>query len=114
MVLDKEEKLVLLKAYYDTRRGVGHTTVMMKGVVGSQHAIVLAHTARYAEDLRNIYGRETQIVTWDALDRLLGRRDALVIDNAAMITILGDALEVMRKLRSENSILRSEKGLSHD
>jgi hypothetical protein len=104
------ERLAILKTYFDTRRGCGHTFAMMNGVVNTDPSpVILVHSASYAQDLQKFSPkRMLRTVSWDGLERLKGLNSALVIDNAAMSNILGDALEEIRKLRAENSLLRAD------
>jgi len=106
---DKAEKIALLKTYFDTRRG--HTFAMVNGIANTENVLVLVHSQNYGKDIQRMCQKKITFVSWDNLDRLKGSNNALVIDNAAMSQILGDALEMLRELRAENSLLKA--GILH-
>ena len=108
---DKAEKIVLLKTYLDTRRGRGHTFAMVNGVANTENVTVIVHNQSYGKDIQRMCQKRINLVSWDDLDKLRGSNNALVIDNAAMSQILGDALEMLRELRAENSLLKA--GIRH-
>ena len=106
--MQADEKLAVLKMYFDTRRGRGHTHAMVEGAANVENVSVLVHSMRYGKDIERLCGKKITIITWESLEGLCGSNNALVIDNSAMSQILGDALEELRKLRSENSILKAK------
>ncbi len=108
---DKVEKIALLKTYFDTRRGRGHTFAMVNGVANTENVTVIVHSQNYGKDIQRMCQKRINLVSWDNLDKLRGSNNALVIDNAAMSQILGDALEMLRELRAENSRLKA--GILH-
>ena len=108
---DKAEKIALLKTYLDTRRGRGHTFAMVNGVANTENVTVIVHNQNYGKDIQRMCQKRINLVSWDDLYKLRGSNNALVIDNAAMSKILGDALEMLRELRAENSLLKA--GIRH-
>lgn len=107
--MNTEEKLNWLKLYFTTRRGVGHTYTMIHGVKSNKDncAVLVRNSIESNAVYREVGGKGFPIFSWDGdgIERMRGLRQALVIDNNAMISILGDALEEIRKLRVENAIL---------
>ena len=106
--MEKEQKLLMLKLYFDTRRQEGHTLAMVKGAENIQATVIVREPfhSDYIERMAN-RKRWIRYVSWDRFD-LHGLRGPLVIDNAAMSEILGDALDLLREARKENHLLRDE------
>jgi hypothetical protein len=109
--MQTEEKLNWLKLYFDTRRAVGHSYTMINGVKGNidKCAVMVRHQAE-SRYLFSMAGAKFRTFSWDdpyGVEKLRGLKCALVIDNNAMISILGDALEEIRRLRAENVLLNS-------
>ena len=103
---DEAGKISLLKTYFDTRRGSGHTLAMVNGIANMENVTVIVHNHRYGKDIQRICGRRVNFISWDEIDKLRGSSNALVIDNSGMSLILGDALEMRRKLMVENLLLK--------
>jgi len=106
-MIDKIRKIEAIKDYFETRRGCGHTFAMVNGVLNTYCVTVVVHNHSFGKVLQRMCQREVDFVTWDNLDKLHGSNNALVIDNEAMFQILGDALELIRQLRGENSRLKA-------
>jgi hypothetical protein len=105
---NKDEKIALLKTYFDTRRGRGHTFAMVNGVANTENVTVVVHNLNYGKDIQRMCQKKINLVSWDNLEGLRNSNNALVIDNAAISQILGDALDMLRDLRAENSRLRDK------
>jgi hypothetical protein len=102
------EKLALLKMYFDTRRGAGHTRAMIQGAINAKDVIILSHNHRYGHDLQRGC-RHARIISWeDGLGDLKGRGGPLVIDNAAMAVVLGDVLDMLKELQVENALIKRQ------
>ncbi len=106
--MEKEQKLLMLKLYFDTRRHEGHTLAMVKGTENIQATVIVREPfhSDYIERMSN-RKRWVRYVSWERFD-LHGLRGPLVIDNAAMTAILEDALDLLRNARAENYLLRDE------
>jgi hypothetical protein len=107
----KEERLILLKTYLDTRRGVGHTLARVKGLNEMPNAIVLVSSPNEGRHIENMARQRLRTFTWDNHDlfkTLMGSDRPLVIDNGALSAILKDALDLLRQARQENYVLVDE------
>jgi hypothetical protein len=101
-------KIAILREYFATRRGCGHTRAMLQGAMNVERVSVLipSNSFRgYIED--KLRGKKVTFVSWQGIEGLGASSNPLVIDNAATFLILGDALDEIRKLRSEISLLRA-------
>jgi len=107
--METTEKLNWLKLYFDTRRGLGHTYTMINGVKNNvDKCAVLVRNQSEAKYMFDMAGKGFRTFSWDGdFDRIRGLRFALVIDNNAMISILEDALDEIRKLRADNTALKA-------
>lgn len=92
--LEIRDKLSQLADFYQTTRGVGHTTVLKKGTDNHPGALVLVGTHRDRTTLD--FDRNTISYSepdWD--HKLLGQHRPLVVDNHAMQMILSDAIRAI-------------------
>lgn len=105
---DKLERIALLKAYLETRRGRGHTFAMVHGVANTENVTVIACNQSHVKHIQGMCQKKINFVPWNNLEGLRGSDNAIAIDNAAMAQILGDALEAVREMRAENSRLVAE------
>jgi hypothetical protein len=107
-MLDKSERLLILLTYLRSRKAVGHTQAMIKGVANSDNVIVLASHEQFGYEVSRQCGKKVDCVSWNNVEvGLFGKKSPIAIDNSAMLEILEDALEVIRDLRQENSRLNS-------
>ena len=107
----KEERLILLKTYLDTRRGVGHTLARVKGLNEMPGAMVLVSSPNEGKNIENLARQRLRTFTWDNAEMfktLMGSDSPLVIDNGALSEILRDALDLLRQARQENYVLIDE------
>jgi hypothetical protein len=103
-----EEKLTLLRLYFTSRRGVGHTSALVKGIANTERLLVLASDI---SEIRYIARMAQRMlippVTWENFpDGMYGESRPLVITEQALVQILGDALEELKQSRAENYILK--------
>ncbi len=107
------DKLEILLQYFQRNRGVGHTTVMVRGVADSENVVVLAHDYSFHDVISTLCGKKVDVVTLNTLDELIGRNTPLVIDNGAMTLLLRDALfeitTLTNKCRKYQMLLNSIK-----
>lgn len=94
------EQLAILKAYYSSRRGVGHTKTMILGAKNIDNVVVMVHTQRYASQLKRELPN-AKFVLWEDFRDLQGRSAPLVIDNSAFFEILHDIFYAFRDLQEE-------------
>lgn len=102
-------KISWLRAYIDTRRGVGHTFTMVNGVRNNDvGAVVLVVSQTHANQFKKECPKETRFVAWDDLDKIKGLSKPLAVDNFTLSQILGDVLDAFNQLREENEQLKWE------
>ena len=106
----KEERLMMLKLYLDTRRGVGHTYAQVKGIENIPNTVVVVTHPHEARHIENLARKRIKYITWDNLDLTLlrGQDVPLVVDNHALSQIIGDALDLLRQARQDNYVLIDE------
>ena len=94
-----KEILNELLTYYNVNRGVGHTTLMKKGVDNYDgDKIIVCYNYKHA----NAIGlNKNDVVTIHNLKNLRGIKSPIIIDNAAMVIILQDAINEIEKLEKE-------------
>lgn len=102
-----EEKILLLKIYYETRRQVGHTSALVKGIMNTDPIVL----GRDADDLRNASRMAQKVlypsVSWETFpDGMYGQNRPLVITETALVQILGEVLVELKQARAETFILK--------
>jgi len=102
-----KEKLEILRNYYYSTRGKGHTTLMRKGTDNVKDKLVLCYNYQSGEDLRF---KNNELISWHGLKKLYGHNKPLAIDNGTMTVILESAIEEIERLEEENIKLRKENG----
>lgn len=106
MDMNTLERISIIKTYFDTRRGAGHTAALVDGISRAKDVIFLVSTKRYADSFHGRLGKNVRVSPVSDLDILRGSFSALVIDNSALVELLGDALAELGILRRENFELR--------
>lgn len=102
--MDIITKLNVLYQYYKLTRGVGHTTLMKKGVENfDKDTLILTPNMNAGEVLGF---NKDQIVTWNSLNKLRGHNKPLAIDNGTMMIILED---VIKELQNEKKKTNEKK-----
>ena len=104
-----EEKMTLLKLYFDNRRGVGHTLALVRGIANSD-AMVMGQNM---DDLRHVSRLSQKIfvpaVAWEDdrfVDLIALQGRPLVVTETALIGIMSDAMKELQQARSEIHILK--------
>ena len=102
-----EEKILLLKVYYETRRGVGHTSALVNGIANTDPIVL----GRDLDDLRNTSRMAGKVlypsVSWVTFPKgMYGQNRPLVVTETALVQILGEVLEELKQSRAENYILK--------
>lgn len=97
-----ERKLEDLLRYYDANRRVGHTTLMVEGIGSAgEPFFLLAHEHGYAKRILRDAGKCSLGIplSWASLGgyRSQGMRVPMAIDNSAMMHILNDCLDLVRR-----------------
>lgn len=90
-----KNKLGIILNHFVSTRQVGHTTVMKEGVNAHPESLVLVHSSDNAKALKL---DTSQIVSLNTLERLRGSKKPLVIDNAAMYSLLSETLHYISSL----------------
>ena len=98
-VMNTADMLGTLRDYYAVNRHVGHTPAMLDGAKHSD-CLVLWPNRGMAQHYRNDLPL-SRVVSLGNLNVLRGQNKALVIDNAAMYSILSDALSEIGRLNAE-------------
>jgi len=102
------EKLIILYDYYLNTRGCGHTKLMIDGVKNyDREKILLAHKISYGKDLVNDI--KCDIVSWNNLNKLKGKRIPIAIDNGTMCLILEESIDLISNLKEEHEKLKQEE-----
>jgi hypothetical protein len=101
-----QKKLSDLLFYYETTRGIGHTTLMKKGTDNyGDNKCVLTFNMEHGE----VMGfNPKEIVTLQSLDRTRGAARPMAIDNGTMMVLLTETLKEFGKLERENIELKSK------
>ena len=104
-----KKKLETIIQYYQSTRQVGHTTLMKKGTDNyDKPFFVLTYSMVHGETM----GFDvTNTISYQNPDKLKGHTRPLVIDNAVIPEILGDALMRIEALEQENEKLKNRNQL---
>jgi len=107
--MNKEERLQILKLYFDTRRQAGHTYTMLQGAA-NMDSLIMVRSKVHAHHLQQMAMKKLATIAWDEfnIDELLNSIVPLIIDASALSEILGDALDLLRQERSKNYQLLDE------
>jgi hypothetical protein len=97
--MDTLDRLKLLRDYYESTRGVGHTTAMLEGAKNTGGVIIMAVT-RYIAEMFTATCESAKAISWREVDRLTEMGAPLAIDNSAMFEILNDAISEIETLRA--------------
>lgn len=95
---DIKETLQHLVRYYDTNRGVGHTSAVINGAQNTNGCVVVT---AYRGDALQYAAQDTfTMMTLKDLrdDKLLGRRSPLVFDNHAITELVRQSLAEIARL----------------
>ncbi len=86
------DTLTTIVAYYDSCRGVGHSSVVAKGANSHANTIIIAHKPNYLARL----APEADIVSSSHIRHgLSGKTHPLLIDNAVLRDLLADCVDVI-------------------
>jgi hypothetical protein len=99
-----ERTLETLSRYYDCTRGAGHTKAMMDGIHhADDKVIVLTHNVSYGKLIEKMSPKAIacSVDGSSELLTLYGRKNPMVVDNAAMQYIVSEAFSQIRNLRDE-------------
>jgi hypothetical protein len=99
-----KNKLRSLLQYFEARRQIGHTTAMIRGASQVPGCVVIAENESHRRSLQRELP-EADVQTLDQLQGLLGKRAPLLIDNAAQLHLLQDALNEIEWLEKSLIIL---------
>lgn len=110
--MNTKQRLQFLATYLESTRRVGHTTAMIDGAKSSD-CIVLARNQTGADFLRALLP-DGQIATLSAVEKnLAGQRKPLLLDNAALHSVLHDALgEITRLERKIDDMKRAARAIA--
>jgi hypothetical protein len=107
-MLDRVEEaftqLSILLTYWQSTRQIGHTTLMLTGVVNEPRGLLLVANQDQKKYLSKSVNKD-QMITIHELQELRGVRKPLVVDHFALRVMLNDVLE---KLQAEKSILEGK------
>lgn len=101
-----EEKITLLRLYFLTRRGVGHSSALVNGIANMDSVIL----ARDFDDLKYMSRMSRKMfvpaITWtdDRFMDITATDKPLVITDAAIVQILGEVLDELKFVRGELQI----------
>jgi hypothetical protein len=103
-----------LLMYLDSTRGVGHTTTMLQGAENTD-CLVVGHNHDMYDILKTIMGGKKNIhfrsLSQVERDGLRGYRMPIVLDNAALYSLLSSLLFEMEKMRDENEMMANKIAL---
>ena len=108
-ILDKLKDVV---AYYSTVRQVGHTTMMVEGVIehllDSKHdkPVIMIGTGQQGRLFREFCPKADQVSWSGNLNGLRGRRQPLAWDNCAIMMMASEAAQEIEKLQEEVTRLK--------
>jgi len=102
-----QKKLEELLQYYMSTRNIGHTTLLKEGSkhYNKEFFVLSLHI----KDCGYLELKPQQVISLENLDKLRGHDKPLIIDNGAMIELLGDALMKIEGLKEENKKLLKDK-----
>jgi hypothetical protein len=90
-----------------SRRGVGHTSLMMNGLRNSKEAVVIASNQRYAKELSFSCRGNIIPVSLDNLEMLRGNNFPIAMDNSTIIQIIREICSYVGSLWKENHELNA-------
>lgn len=91
------KQLTVFRQYFDTTRGVGHSTTMLEGATRKDCVIIGASDA-HAQDLADAArimagsSQRPKSCGWKNIDRLRGIRAPLAVDNYALHSMLDEII----------------------
>ena len=95
-------RLKVLLGYFEMTKGVGHTKACLEGVKNTQGAKILCANMQHATDINTSLGSNYTIPLSQVTPKgLAGRRDPLVIDNYAFLTLGHGIIEDIKELEIE-------------
>jgi hypothetical protein len=97
-MIDIRNILVALVNYYDFTRQVGHTTTLLKGA-NNTDCLTIFPTLKMAKYCNR---REKDSISLHNISKLRGLKKPIAIDNAALYTILKEALNEIDRLNEAN------------
>lgn len=110
-------QLDLLAYTWLAPRGVGHTQAMLKGLLASDHAMLLTHSMAYGRGLllpRLLdapISRSGRVVTLDTLNNLRGMNRPLLADHYALGQLLHKAAATIRHLELKVEVEEAKRAL---
>jgi hypothetical protein len=97
-----EKILYALMQYYAVNRQVGHTTAMMEGVKNVDgKVIVLTQNLIYGNELKKLAPNVIPVSIDFLSESIVGRKNAMVLDNHAIQSITARALSEITDLRDD-------------
>ena len=105
--METEKKLELLLKYYYSTRNAGHTTLMKEGINHFDKDFFVL--SMHSDDYRELEIKPQELISLQNLDKLIGHKKPMVIDNGAMIELLSDALMRIEALNEEIKTLEEIK-----
>jgi len=101
-----------------SRRGCGHTQLMLNGVKNADKAVIIASNQHYAKELSSQCSGKIKSVSIDNLEVLKGCNYPVALDNSAIMDIIAKATSYIGflwkekgELNAVNIALRSELNL---
>lgn len=99
-----KQDLKNLVNYYEHNRQVGHTELMLNGVVNTDKSIVLSHSFAYCKCIDKRIGRKNftnDITMYGSTEYLVAHDEPLAIDNAMLHMLFSAALKEIESLEKK-------------
>ena len=101
-----KRKIEELLFYYESTRGVGHTTLLKEGTNNNIiNKLILVYNKSTFNYLEN---KTTTLISWKNIKALRGNNKPLSIDNGVITLLLMEVLEEFNKLTNKNDKLKNE------
>lgn len=98
------EKLEFLLDYYQATRGIGHSTLIKKGTDNYDQPFMVLTCNSEGDPFIDV--NKEDIVSIESLNRVIGKRKPMVIDNGAVIKLLYETILTIDTLQKENKQLK--------
>lgn len=95
-----KSKLKYLHDYYLINRRVGHTRLLKEGTDNYKgDKFILCYNMEHGKAMG--FNPNKEVLSWQSMEKLLGHKKPLAIDNETIIVILDETLKEINKLENE-------------
>lgn len=109
-----KETLLTLQSYYLATRTCGYTTSLLNGAVNSADCRVLVDRTQTGNALPKMKGRTVNLNVNNLANSLIGVRSPLLIDNSALLDIIGGSITEIERLERKIERLQKKEATPSD